>query len=281
MLFFFFSFFFVFVLSTVCQNKLTDCSDRVLFSTESKKYWAQLELATGVFVLFCFVLPAFSFQLQTTVCCQNSKSIIQSIPRNTTLSTYAPTSGHRSNWTASRFSLFHSAGRFGQVPGVPCAMGMAPLRLCAFGVWHGAAIGAIIPVVRQHHPSLPLALLAQGQIEAHLLARRCTAAGDRAASWSPSPFSGWFLFIFYFFKKDWAERARGGEMSSMIVGFIYWFVFLIHFKYCFFYFLLHHGVYALKRSDGFCTKCLSASSSKPRRIKLWKWCCKSQSFTCK
>lgn len=69
---------------------------------------------------------------------------------------------------------------------------MAPLRLCAFEVLHGAAIGAIIPVVRQHHPSLPLTVFAQGQLEAHLLARCRADAGDRAASF-------WEIGFFFFF----------------------------------------------------------------------------------
>lgn len=87
--------------------------------------------------------------------------------------------------TASRFSLFFTHGAFGKVPFIiqQCAVGKVPLWLCRFGVWHEAAIGAIIPSAPAAS-SLPRAL-AQGQIEARLV-RRCAAAGDRAASYPRS-----------------------------------------------------------------------------------------------
>lgn len=131
--------------------------------------------------------------------------------RNTTVPIPAPIRLHRSDLTTSIFPLFHSRGglvRFLQCPAVYHADG-APATLCFWSVTWGS--------YRSDNPSapatssLPPALLAQGQIEAHLLARRCAAAGDRAASCSREPLLGGF----FFFLEDGGEQARGGEMSSM------------------------------------------------------------------
>lgn len=115
----------------------------------------------------------------------------------------APIRLHRSDLTTSIFPLFHSRGglvRFLQCPAVYHGDGAAA-TLCFWSVTWGSYRSDNPPAPATS--SLPPALLAQGQIEAHLLARRCAAAGDRAASCSREPLLGGFFFF--------GRRRRAGE----------------------------------------------------------------------